>query len=108
MTASPIGIVPLILICLSTWRLAHILVIDDFPPTEWLRERALANKPEGWLASIFNCIWCSSVWIGIGWTSMWWIAVDVGSTWLVAPWYIIAAGLSASMVASAFAEMLPD
>lgn len=108
MTASPIGIVPLILICLSTWRLAHILVIDDFPPTEWLRERALANKPEGWLASIFNCIWCSSVWIGIGWTAMFMIVSHFGPALLLNIWYVIAVGLTASMVASAFAEMLPE
>src|SRR3990172_3330830 len=63
---------------LATWRISSILVNEAGPWDVFVRLRALAgighdkNRqaviiPDGFFASILSCIWCCSVWVGLGW-----------------------------------------
>lgn len=52
-----------VLLALSTWRFTHLVVEDTFPliaqPRQWIIDR----NPQGSLAYLVNCTWCSSVWV---------------------------------------------
>lgn len=52
-----------LVLVLSTWRITHLVVEDQIPlvkkPREWITNR----NPEGNLAYLVDCIWCSSVWV---------------------------------------------
>jgi len=53
-----------LLLALSTWRVTHLVVEDTIPfvanPREWIINR----KPDGNLAYLLGCTYCSSVWVG--------------------------------------------
>jgi len=66
---------------LATWRISSILVNEAGPWDVFVRLRALAgighdkNRqaviiPDGFFASILSCIWCCSVWVGLGWMAL--------------------------------------
>ena len=87
---------------LATWRISSILVHEAGPWDVFVRLRTLAgighdkNRqaviiPDGFFASILSCIWCCSVWVGLGWMALAWF-IPLISIWL-------AAGLAFSTVA---------
>lgn len=62
-----------LLLILTTYRLTRFIVLDDFPPIRYLRERAigedgnrLSDTRLGWLGELLGCHWCVSVWISAG------------------------------------------
>lgn len=50
---------------ISTWRIAYMLVSETGPAGVFTRTRTL---PHG---GVFNCIYCCSVWVGIGALILW-------------------------------------
>lgn len=79
----------LVIYCLATWRIASLVVNEGGPGSVFVRLREWAgithddmgNKlviPDGFLAGVFSCIWCSSIWIGGGWVLIGWLWPEGG------------------------------
>lgn len=77
---------PLLIFGLATWRLASLLVNEAGPGFMFLklRERAGITHiggekliiPDGFLPGLLSCIWCSSLWVGVGWALLYWLFPD--------------------------------
>lgn len=69
---------------LAVHRVTHFIVEDQLPlvrvPRDWLVRR----KPEGLLAYLVNCFWCSSIWTAG-------LAVGACYIWTPAGWQGVAA-----------------
>lgn len=92
----------LILMTLTTYRLARFLVDDEFPPMKWIREKLTgpyATPPDSearrttrvpyWLAYLFTCPWCMTVWTSGLVTLL--VAVTVGIPAPLLVWLAVAA-----------------
>lgn len=53
----------LLILMLATWRLAHMLVLEDGPFQVIQRFRAMTT-----LGGLLECIFCMSVWVALGLT----------------------------------------
>lgn len=73
-----------IIAILATWRLSAMLSYEAglFNIFEWSRELTgivhddEGNKiavPETFFAKLLDCVWCISVWIGLGIAIVWWV-----------------------------------
>lgn len=62
---------------LATWRISSLLVNEAGPWEIFLRLRRLMGIehdkgkqktiiPDGFFAGLFSCIWCMSLWVGLG------------------------------------------
>ena len=69
---------------LATWRISSLIVNEGGPGSVFVRLRELAgithdedgNKliiPDRFLAGVFSCMWCASIWIGGFWAGMAWL-----------------------------------
>lgn len=94
-----------LLLVIAIWRATRLLVVDEWPPTRWLRDwicdhladvdmsgklvrRRGVLGPLGFtVAYLWTCQWCMSVWVGGGlvWAAVQWVSVP-------APWLVVAAG----------------
>ncbi len=86
-----------ILLTLATWRLASLLVNEEGPfhIFEKLRWWAGIRKEEirdGFLAGVFSCVWCCSLWVGGAWTLAW-ILFPGAVEWLALPFALSAAAI---------------
>lgn len=63
---------------LATWRVASLLVHEGGPGSMFRGLRELVGithddqgnhliVPETFLGGVFSCVWCASVWVGLGW-----------------------------------------
>jgi len=79
-----------ILLSLATWRITSLLVHEDGPWDIFLRLRRRAGLendieiPAGFFPGVLSCIWCCSIWVGMGWTLLFWL-VPGGVEWLALP-----------------------
>jgi hypothetical protein len=99
-----------VLVLVTIWRVTRLFVIDEFPPIRaarmwWIQTFAEiqpdgslgADRRWGWfghaLAYLWTCMWCMSVWVGLG-------VVGVATVWvsIPGPWLVIAAGSALSGV----------
>ena len=82
---SPIEVVVL---CLACWRLSHLVQYERGPLAVFQRIRMLAavqhgpdGEPLAWpdteLGRLVRCLWCGSVWIGLGLVGLYLYAPDV-------------------------------
>lgn len=71
----------LLIFGLATWRISSLLVNEAGPGNVFLKLRNLfgfshdksKNKaiiPDGFFGELFSCIWCCSLWVGLGWTGI--------------------------------------
>lgn len=90
-----------VLAWLATWRLTHLAVEDAFPLVARPRDAIVAGDPNGWLAYLVTCTWCSSVWIGAAVTA----GVDLLTRYPVPMPLLYALSLS---ILTAFAETVVD
>jgi len=78
----------LLIFILATWRISSLLVKEDGPffLFKRLRERSgiqhdengdVFMVPESFLAGVLSCVWCSSMWVAIGWFAFWLAWPDV-------------------------------
>jgi hypothetical protein len=60
------------LLALVTYRVTRLLVVDNFPPILWVRDRLAGDEDDGvepaewvpdWLSYLAGCYWCMSVWV---------------------------------------------
>lgn len=67
-----------VLMTLATYRITRLLVVDNFPPILWVREKLTGDEDEGiepatwvpwWLQYLAGCYWCMSVWVS-GFTTL--------------------------------------
>lgn len=84
---------------LATWRVSSLLVHEDGPYAVFRRMRE-ASKSFEIFWQLFQCVWCTSVWIGGG----------VLILWLIEPnWIrIFCLWLSASAIAIAWQRLCRD
>jgi hypothetical protein len=52
-----------LVLVLAVHRVTHLVVEDQLPLVSRPRGWVVARKPEGPLAYLVNCFWCSSVWV---------------------------------------------
>lgn len=92
-----------LLMTLAAYRASRLLVHDEFPPIKWLREkftgpytlpqgdsRRTATRVPYWLAYLWTCTWCMTVWTAAGITLVTWLSTDLPLPLLV--WGAVAAG----------------
>lgn len=71
-----------VIISLATWRTSNFFVLEDGPFNVFraLREAAgiehdeegqILLIPEKNMPKILSCVWCFSMWAGLGWTAAW-------------------------------------
>ena len=91
-----------IVMSLTSYRVARFIVDDQFPPMKWLRGKltgpyaAPLDEPERqttkvpyWLAYLFTCPWCMTVWTAGLVTLL--VAVTVGVPAPLLVWLAVAA-----------------
>ncbi len=73
----------LLVVCagLSTWRLARLLTIEDFPLILWVRERIQKHGPR-WLGELVSCPFCAAGWLALGIVGLADLATSVPLPWL--------------------------
>lgn len=92
-----------LILALATWRISSLLVNEDGPWSMFTRLRAavgvrydedLQRQADNVVAGAFTCIWCMSVWAGLGWSMvlLMWPQVTV---WLALPLALSAAAIGA-------------
>lgn len=91
-----------LLLTLSVWRFTHLVVEDTFPLVAKPRQQIIDRKPEGNLAYLLGCTYCSSVWVAVAHVA----AYDflLGGTSVSVP-FATAAAMS---ILAAFAETVVD
>lgn len=97
----------LILMSLVTYRLARLLVHDEFPPIKWLRDKLTdpysapqsssirqSTRVPYWLAYLFSCHWCMTVWtsglvtllvdvtVGVPLPLLVWLGIAAAAAWV--------------------------
>lgn len=85
-----------LLMSLASYRAARLLVHDEFPPIKWLREKFTApyTLPQGdprrsmtrvpyWLAYLWTCTWCMTVWTSGVITVLTWLTLDLPAPVLI-------------------------
>lgn len=94
-------ILDVILVGLASWRMASLLVDEEGPGLifEKIRDVVGANRPgeiEGFIPSVFSCIYCMSVWTTL-------LAFLL---WLIAPIVVmIVAAMSVALIVQKFAGL---
>jgi len=93
-----------VVLALATWRMSRLLVREEGPWMVFARMRHVAGihydarsqvVAESELARVFNCVWCMSVWVALGWTA----------AYTLAPWTIV---LALPLALSAGAVLLEE
>ena len=92
-----------LLMVLAAYRASRLLVEDEFPPVKWLRTkftgpytlaqddpRRRKTRVPYWLAYLWTCTWCMSVWTAAGVTLLVWLSSELPQPVLV--WGGVAAG----------------
>jgi hypothetical protein len=78
--------VELIVIALAVWRISSLFVREDGPRDILGKFRAIIgikfdeyNQPYSTnsLAELFSCVWCLSLWVGVGMTILWLFSPEV-------------------------------
>jgi hypothetical protein len=72
---------------LATWRVASMFVNETGPFNLFLKIREFAGIshvenepfeiPDKFLAQLLSCVWCASVWVGMGWAILWLLIPDI-------------------------------
>lgn len=81
-----VDILTLVLLILSTWRVSSLLVNEDGPGYVFDHVRRIAVRLR--IDGAFACVWCMSVWVGVGLT--------VALTYIPTVTYPVLVALSAS------------
>lgn len=72
----------LVIFGLTVWRISSLFVNERGPFNVFVKIRELSGLmhdergevymiPDTLLAGILSCVWCCSIWIGIGWAVFW-------------------------------------
>lgn len=92
----------ILLMVFASYRSARLLVHDAFPPVAWLRDKFTEpytwsvgdprrnTRVPYWLAYLWTCMWCMTVWTSGAITVLTWLTIDLPAPLLV--WGGVAAG----------------
>ena len=97
MSETFIAIAAVVVGVLGTARIVRLVTADEFPPTEWLRERWLVLVGDRW-GKLFNCLWCFSPY-ATAVTLAWFLLSDPASGWRTA-WWVLYGWMAAAYAAS--------
>jgi hypothetical protein len=76
-------------LALATWRTATLLVVEPGPFMIFYKLRVWAGieydqnheipelVPETFFAQLLSCVWCATIWTGIGWTLLYLLLPDI-------------------------------
>lgn len=87
---------------LATWRISSLLVNESGPfgLFAWIRYWVGVQYNEhsqpyatNDFAELFTCLWCFSVWVGIGWAVLYWYA-PLWAFWLALPFALSAVAIA--------------
>ena len=78
----------LVIFSLAVWRVSSLLVHEDGPHAVFRRMREMCES-RGWelFWQLFQCVWCTSVWVSGGMLAVWYVNSDIGrvvGVWLTA------------------------
>ena len=112
----------IIVLALTTWRIATMVVNEDGPWFVFVKirrlvgiylERTHSNRPDGTLliserkhvdssffSQLLSCVWCFSVWVGAAWTVFYFVVSPTIVTYCALPFALSAV--------SVFMELLVD
>lgn len=83
----------IIILALATFRIASLLVKETGPLGVFAKlRRGMGvtvneySQPEGngFLGELFSCMWCMSVWVGLGWTVSYYLVPSL-TYWIALP-----------------------
>lgn len=75
-----IDLLTLLILIAATWRLSSLLVNEEGPFGLFLKFRLLVAGA----TDLFTCIWCLSLWIGLGFSLLYWYSPIV-TFWVALP-----------------------
>lgn len=78
----------LLVLILATWRISSLLVSEDGPFKIFARFRILIIR----FTEVFSCLWCASIWIGLGFTILYTRAPEV-AFWIALPFALSAGAI---------------
>ena len=94
-----ISITELVLFGLATFRIAHLCVWEDGPGKIFFKIRYAVratnwdpSESKGFIAGVFSCVWCMSVWVGFFFTAIN-IYDRVIASWVAFPFALSAIGI---------------
>lgn len=67
-----------LLLALSCWRITHLVVEDTIPIVAKPRDWIINRNPDGNIAYMLGCTYCSSVWVAGLHVAGWYLFVDAG------------------------------
>lgn len=78
----------LVIFGLATWRISSLFVVESGPFRVFHKIRELAGivhddegtpyqYPDSFFGELLSCVWCTSIWVGAGWTLFWLLSPDV-------------------------------
>lgn len=73
---------------MATWRISSLLVNEEGPLELFARLRLLVSG----ITDLLTCIWCCSVWVGIGFTALYWYLPAV-AFWVALPFALSAGAI---------------
>lgn len=97
----------IVLLALATFRISSLLVKEDGPFGIFAKLRRAVGitvneygqrEADTFLGELLNCVWCVSVWVGVGWAVSYYLAPTF-TTWFALP-------LALSTVAIVISERL--
>lgn len=60
-----------VLLCLASFRATRLITSDEWPPSEWFREKiAQRFGPYSSWVTLFTCPWCLGAWFSIALTTL--------------------------------------
>lgn len=82
--------VQFLLFGMATWRIASLLVAEDGPFYVFRKFRTRVGIlhdgngipyqfPDGFFPQLLSCVWCTSIWVGFGWTVFFMIFPDLAT-----------------------------
>lgn len=87
--------VELLVLGAATWRISSLIVNERGPLDVFIKVREAIGithdedgiptvYPDGFFGGLLSCVWCFSVWVGIGWTLFYLLDPSV-ACWLALP-----------------------
>ncbi len=73
-----------LLATIATARLTRAIVFDDFPPSQWVRDRWDDKTHDSGWNELFHCGYCMGIWVGLPVTALTVAAIegwDVFASW---------------------------
>jgi hypothetical protein len=96
-------LVAVIILSLATWRISSLLTKEAGPFAVFKRARELTGIthddngdivmiPDRFFAQLLSCVWCTSVWVAIGWVILW-VILPQACVYVALPFALSAAAI---------------